>query len=97
MRASCRRACGWHAEWPGPCACCVRLHGRDASLRATVVGLGKFLGDKKLHLVAAIAGKAVNRIGVAQGLQGFGHEHQRLFFDIDNAPSIGVFFRFGRG
>ncbi len=43
----------------------VRFHGCYAPLRAAVIGLGKFLGDKKLHLIATIAGKAIDRVGVA--------------------------------
>ena len=73
----------------------VRFHGCNASLQTAIVGVGKFLSDKKIHLIAAITGKSIDRIGVTQSFQDFGHENQCLFFHIDNAPSVGIFLGFG--
>ncbi len=49
---------------------------------------GDVLDDEKLHAVAAVAGKSVNAVTVADRCQGVHHQHDGLFFDVDNTPRL---------
>ena len=41
--------------------------------------------DVEFHVIAAMTGKAVDAVAVADGLQRVRHQHDRLSFDVDNA------------
>ena len=63
-----------------------RLHGSDGIEGRLVQGVVELLGDEELHEVAAVAGKPVDGIAIAQALERRTEEQHRLPENVDDPP-----------
>ena len=71
-----------------------RSHARGVQRTDAAKALGdihenilvEILDHIELDIVAAMAGKAINPVTVADRFQGIHHQHDRFLFHIDDAP-----------
>ena len=68
----------------------VERLGRMAAMRSRaplIAALAEVLGDVELDLLAAVAGEAVDAVGVAERVERLGHQEERLLLDVDHATA----------